>query len=131
LEQLLKTAKVVPAVNQIELHPKLQQHETRDFCNIHDIKIESWSPLMRGGEIMEDHQISEIADKHSVTPAQVIIRWHLQNGLIVIPKSVHADRIKENFNVFQFKLSDEEVDLINAMDQGKRIGPDPDTANFA
>ena len=131
LERLLKTARVVPTVNQIELHPKLQQHETRDFCDTHNIKIESWSPLMRGGEILEDPQIIEIASKYSVTPAQVVIRWHLQNGLIVIPKSVHADRIKDNFNVFKFKLADEEVDLINAMDQGKRIGPDPDTANFA
>lgn len=100
LSELLKNAEVVPAVNQIELHPQFQQRDNRAFCLEHNIKIESWSPLMRAGEILQDPQILAIARNHKVSAAQVIIRWHIQNDLIVIPKSVHADRIKENFNVF-------------------------------
>jgi diketogulonate reductase-like aldo/keto reductase len=131
LEQLLQSTEVIPTVNQVELHPKMQQHKLRDFCAEHDIKVESWSPLMRGGEVLQDPVIIEIAKNHEATPAQVVIRWHIQSGLIVIPKSVHADRIKENFDVFKFELTDKEMRRIENMDAGKRIGPDPDTANFA
>lgn len=130
LEELLKTANVVPAVNQIELHPKMQQHETRAFCKHHDIHVESWSPLMRGGEVLQEPVITDIASKHGKTPAQVVIRWHLQSGLIVIPKSVHEQRIRENFNVFDFELSGEELSAINNLDEQKRVGPDPDNTNF-
>jgi diketogulonate reductase-like aldo/keto reductase len=130
LENLLDTAVVVPAVNQIELHPKFQQHATREMCAKHGIRVESWSPLMQGGEVLNDPIITEIAQLHHKTPAQVVIRWHLQNDLIVIPKSVHAERIAENFNVFDFELSDEQIARINNMDVGKRIGPDPDNSNF-
>ncbi len=131
LEKLLTTAKVVPTVNQIELHPFMQQHETRDYCAQHDIKVESWSPLMQGGEILTNKDITAIAESHKVTPAQVVIRWHLQNGLIVIPKSVHEPRIKENFDVFKFELSPEDMSKIDALDQGQRLGADPDSASFS
>jgi len=86
---------------------------------------------MQAGEVLQDPKIIAIAESHKVSQAQVIIRWHIQSGLIVIPKSVHAERIKENFDVFNFELSGNEMDSINGMEEGKRIGPDPDTANFS
>lgn len=130
LDELLKGAEVVPTVNQIELHPLLQQKETRDYCEAHNIKVESYSPLMRGGESLEAPALVDIAQKHDKSAAQVVLRWHLQNGLIVIPKSVTPKRIKENFDVFDFELSAEDMQAIEALDEGQRIGADPDTASF-
>ncbi|MDB5185726.1 MAG: glyoxal reductase [Candidatus Saccharibacteria bacterium] len=130
LEKLLQTAEVIPTVNQIELHPKLQQRETRDFCAQHEIKVESYSPLMRAGEVLQDPVITEIAEAHHKTPAQIVLRWHIQNGLIVIPKSTNPSRIRENVDIFDFHLTDAEMERINSMDEDKRIGSDPDTANF-
>ncbi len=130
LEELLKAAEVVPTVNQIELHPMLQQKETRDFCAGHNIIIESYSPLMRAGEAMEHSAIASLAQKHGKTPAQIMLRWHVQSGFIVIPKSVKPERIKENFALFDFALSPEEMKQIDALDAGQRIGADPDTADF-
>ncbi len=130
LEDLLKNAKVVPAVNQIELHPMFQQKETRAFCDEHGIVVESYSPLMQAGEALEHPVITELASKHGRSPAQVILRWHVQNGFIVIPKSTKAARIQENFDLFDFELSSEDMQQIESMDVGKRIGADPDTAAF-
>ena len=130
LENLLKNAKVVPAVNQIELHPMLQQKETRATCAEHGIIIESYSPLMQAGEVIEHPTVTKIAKAHGKTPAQVILRWHVQNGFIVIPKSVRAERIQENFDLFDFELSSDDMQAIEAMDEGRRIGADPDTAAF-
>lgn len=130
LERLLQTAHVVPAVNQIELHPRLQQAETRQFCAEHDIRIESWSPLMRGGELLRDTTIQAIADKYSKTTAQVILRWHLDSGFIVIPKSVHTERIRQNFDILDFSLDEDDMTQIAAMDNGQRVGPHPAEANF-
>ena len=130
LEELLKGAEVVPAVNQIELHPFLQQRETRDACEQHGIIIESYSPLMQAGEALEHPVIAKLAEQHGKSPAQVILRWHIQNGFIVIPKSVRAQRIQENIALFDFELSDSDMQAIAGMDRGQRIGADPDTASF-
>ena len=130
LEELLKEADVVPAVNQIELHPLLQQKETRAYCTEHGIVVESYSPLMQAGEALEHPVITKLAQKHSKSPAQIILRWHVQNDLIVIPKSVKPQRIRENFDLFDFELSPSEMQEIESMDQGKRISADPDTASF-
>lgn len=126
LEKLLANANVAPTVNQIELHPRFQQLETRQFCGQHDIAVESWSPLMRGGELMDDPTLKRLADKHGKTVAQVILRWHIDSGLIVIPKSTHTERIDENFDIFDFRLDDADMAAIAELDSGSRIGPDPD-----
>ncbi|HEX6290956.1 MAG TPA: aldo/keto reductase [Herpetosiphonaceae bacterium] len=130
LDELLKRAAVVPAVNQIELHPRLQQHETRMYCIEHGIAVESYSPLMQAGEVLEHPIITNLAQHYSKTPAQIILRWHVQHGFIVIPKSVKPERIRENIDVFDFALSEDDMRAIDAMDRGQRIGADPDTASF-
>jgi len=130
LDTLLQGAETVPAVNQIELHPLLQQNETRAACAAQGIAVESYSPLMRAGEALEDPVIVDLARKHDKSPAQVILRWHVQSGFIVIPKSVKAERIQENIALFDFALSEPDIQAINRMDRGQRIGADPDTADF-
>lgn len=131
LQDLITKSDVVPVVNQIELHPYLQQHELRDYCQEHDIKIESWSPIGgHRGNVLEDPVVVEIAQKHGKSPAQIIISWHLQNGLVVIPKSVHKERIEENFDVFDFELDEQDMAALGALDRGTRFGADPATANF-
>jgi diketogulonate reductase-like aldo/keto reductase len=130
IETLLKGAKTVPAVNQIELHPLLQQKDTRAACDEHGIVVESYSPLMQAGEALEHPVIAKLAKSYGKTPAQVILRWHVQNGFIVIPKSVKPERIQENFDLFDFELTSEDMQQIETMDAGKRIGADPDTAAF-
>jgi diketogulonate reductase-like aldo/keto reductase len=127
LEKLLEKAKTQPVINQIELHPYHTQIETREYCKKHHIQIESWSPLMQGGEILSNTVVLDIAKKHNKTAAQVVLRWHIDNGLTVIPRSVTPSRIKENFEIFDFKLTTEEVEAINKLDQNRRIGPDPDS----
>lgn len=126
LEQLLAASSVVPAVNQIELHPKLQQHETREFCTTHNIAVESYSPIMRGSELLEDASLQALADKHQKTPAQIVLRWHVQNGFIVIPKSVTPDRIKENIQIFDFELDEADMNIIANLNEDHRMNPDPD-----
>lgn len=126
LQRLLAAADVVPAVNQIELHPKFQQLETRKFCDENDIKVESYSPIMRGGELLNDPILISLADKYRKTPAQIVLRWHIQSGLIVIPKSVTPARIQENIEVFDFALDNEDMAAIADMNEDKRVGIDPD-----
>ncbi len=126
LERLIAETGVRPAINQVELHPYFQQPGLRHEHDQLDIVTEAWSPLGQGLEL-EDPVIVEIADAHSRTPAQTIIRWHIQLGNVVIPKSVTPERIVENFDVFDFHLSDAEMEAIRALDAGRRIGPDPDT----
>lgn len=125
LQLLLDECEVVPAVNQVECHPYLQQAELKAFCRKHDIHIESWSPLNRGGVLFEDEVIQTLAKKHEKTPAQIILRWHLQEGAIVIPKSETPSRIEENFNVFDFKLTDEDMQEIESINRNERRGADP------
>lgn len=128
LERLLKDASVVPAVNQIELHPGLQQRESREFHTRHGIATEAWSPLAQGA-VLNDESITSIAAKYGRSPAQIVLRWHLQTGNVVIPKSVTAARIRENLDVFDFELDRQEIDAIDRLDRGMRTGPDPDAVN--
>ncbi|MDT4911763.1 MAG: 2,5-diketo-D-gluconate reductase [Pseudonocardiales bacterium] len=129
LERLFAESDVVPAVNQVELHPYLAQEALRRFHAEHGIATEAWSPLGAGGELLEDETVSGIAEKYGVTPAQAVIRWHLQVGNVVIPKSVTAERIRSNFDVFGFELDPDDVDAISGLDRDERLGPDPDTFN--
>ncbi|MGW5048238.1 aldo/keto reductase [Streptomyces griseoluteus] len=127
LERLIAETSVVPAVNQIELHPQLQQRAAREFDAEHGIATEAWSPLGQGKGLLEVPAIVAIARKHGRTPAQVVLRWHIQLGNIVIPKSVTPSRIKENIEVFDFSLDDEDLAAIGALNEDKRLGPDPAT----
>ena len=126
LEEIIDATGIVPALNQIELHPQFQQEELREFHRGRGIATEAWSPLGQG-QVLDDPAIGEIAARHDRTPAQVVLRWHLQLGNVVIPKSATPRRIEENFNVFDFELSDEEMRAFAALDSGQRIGPDPAT----
>lgn len=130
IERIVAETGVTPVINQIELHPDFQQRETRAFHEKHKIATQSWSPLGQG-KLLGHPVIAEIAQKLGRTPAQVIIRWHIDNGLVVIPKSVTPSRIVENFKVFDFQLSPEDLQKLNGLDDaGARIGPDPMTASF-
>lgn len=128
LRRVIEETGEIPAVNQIELHPRLAQRELRDFHAENAIATEAWSPLGQG-TVLDDHTIASIANEVGRSPAQVIIRWHLQLGNIVIPKSVTPSRITANFDVFGFELTGEQMDAINALDNGGRIGPDPDSSS--
>ncbi|MGW4751842.1 aldo/keto reductase [Streptomyces chartreusis] len=125
LERLFGETSVVPAVNQIELHPHLQQHASRALHAERGIATEAWSPLGSGKGLLEVPAIVAIAQKHGRTPAQVVLRWHLQIGNVVIPKSVTPSRIKENIEVFDFSLDDEDLAAISALNEDRRIGSDP------
>lgn len=126
LERLLGEGDVVPAVNQIELHPRLQQEELRAFHARHGIVTEAWSPLAKGRELLEEPAIREIAAAHGRSPAQVILRWHLQLGNVAIPKSATPERIAENIDVFDFELGEEELERMASLDSDGRTGPHPD-----
>jgi diketogulonate reductase-like aldo/keto reductase len=126
LERIIMETGVTPVVNQIELHPHFQQVGLRREHADRGIATEAWSPLAQG-QVLDEAAITEIAEAHGKSPAQVVIRWHLQLGNIVIPKSVTPERIQSNFDVFDFTLSGAEMEAIDALDQGRRIGPDPDT----
>ncbi len=126
LQRLADEVGELPAVNQIELHPYLQQAELRAFHAEHDIVTESWSPLASGKQVLDDPVIARIAAQHGVTPAQAIIRWHLQLGCVVIPKSVTPARIRENLDVLGFELDAQDLADIAQLDRGTRTGPDPD-----
>lgn len=125
LEKILAKANTKPMVNQIELHPQLTQEPLREFCAQQEIAVTSWSPLARG-RLLEDPVLAEIAAAHDKTVAQVIIRWHLQNDLIVIPKSVTPSRIVENADVYDFSLAAEELEAIDGLNQNWRSGTNPD-----
>ena len=130
LERIEQEAEQRPTVNQIELHPRLQQAELRAWHEDHDIATEAWSPLAQG-ELLEDGTIETVAAHHERTPAQVILRWHLQIGNVVIPKSANPERIRENFELFDFALSEDDMAAIERLDNGERIGPDPGTFSVA
>lgn len=129
LERLINECNVVPAVNQVECHPYLQQKELKEFCNKHNIYLEAWSPLMQGGEVLQNEIVQNFAEKYKKTPAQVIIRWHLQSRHIVIPKSVTPSRIEENFHVFDFELSNDDMKIFETLNRNERKGPEPSEMN--
>lgn len=129
LQRLLDECDVPPVLNQIECHPYLAQNDVKEFCAQHDIFVEAWSPLDQGGEVLKDEVIQQIAEAHKKSPAQIVLRWHLQNNTIVIPKSVTPSRIEENFNVFDFELSEEDMNQINGLDKNRRKGAHPNEMN--
>ncbi len=126
IERIVDATHVTPVINQVELHPRFQQPELRRWHEQHGILTEAWSPLGQGS-ILDDHVIERVALEHQRTPAQVILRWHLQLGNLVIPKSVTPKRIEENFHLFDFELSEEDVEAISQLETGERIGGDPAT----
>ncbi|MER5686046.1 aldo/keto reductase [Streptomyces sp. NPDC002205] len=130
LERLLGETSVVPVINQIELHPQLQQAESRAFHAQHGIATEAWSPLGQGKGLLEVPTVVAVAQKHGRTPAQVVLRWHIQTGNVVIPKSVTPSRIAENLDVFGFELDADDLAAFAALDEGKRLGPNPGEFNL-
>ncbi len=131
LERVIAESGTVPAVDQVELHPAFQQRELRSFAEPLGIRTEAWGPLGQGKyELFEEAAIRDAADAHGVSPAQVVIRWHLQSGIIVFPKTNSRERMATNFAVFDFELTPEQMAAIDALDRGLRVGSDPDTATF-
>ena len=128
LRRLLEGSDVVPAVNQIEVHPYLTQDDVRAFGAEHDIATEAWSPIAQG-KVLDAPAINRIADRLGKSPAQVTLRWHLQRGDIVFPKSSTRKRIEENFDLFDFELSEGDIGAISALNRDERTGPDPDRFN--
>jgi 2,5-diketo-D-gluconate reductase A len=126
LRRIVEETGVTPSVNQIELHPYFQQEGLRREHADRGIVTEAWSPLAQG-KVLDDPTIVEIAEAHGKTPGQVVLRWHIQLGNVVFPKSVTPDRIRENFDIFGFHLSEDQMSAMAALDRGDRIGPDPDT----
>ncbi|MFD8093756.1 aldo/keto reductase [Streptomyces malaysiensis] len=129
IQRLLSETSIVPVIDQIELHPRLPQAELRAFNARHEIATEAWSPLGQGKGLLEDPKLAAIAEKHGKSPAQVVLRWHLDLGNVVIPKSVTPSRIKENIDVFDFQLDSEDLAAIDSLGTGVRLGFDPETFN--
>lgn len=129
LQRLFDESGEWPSINQIELHPYLQQRDLVEFNAEHDIVTEAWSPLASGKQVLDDPVIASIAERHGATPAQVIIAWHLARGFVVLPKSVTPSRIVENFEATDIQLTDEDMAQIAELDRGFRTGPDPDSFN--
>jgi 2,5-diketo-D-gluconate reductase A len=132
LERLAGETGTVPAVNQIELHPYLQNREVRAYDEEHGIATEAWTPIAKG-EVVNDEAIREIADRVGRTPTQVTLRWHIQRGNIIFPKSVTPERIRENIQIFDFELEEDDLERIDELDRGEagRTGPHPDRFDYA
>jgi len=129
LEDILHGGQIVPSVNQVEFHPFLVQPELIRFCQNHQIQVEAWSPLMQG-QIFSNKVVLKLAEKYQKTTAQIVLRWDLQHGVVTIPKSTHPNRILENSQIFNFDLSQADMDVLDGLDEDKRVGPDPDNFNF-
>jgi 2,5-diketo-D-gluconate reductase A len=129
LRRLHGESEITPAINQIEIHPYLTQDDVRAFCAEHQIAVEAWSPIAQG-LVLTDPTLDEIARRVGKTPAQVVLRWHIERGDIVFPKSVTPDRIRENIAIFDFELSGEDVEAISALNRNERTGPDPDQFDY-
>lgn len=129
LKDILADGPTLPAVNQVEFHPYLFLPDLLEFCKAHDIQLEAWSPLAKG-QVAADPRIQKLAEKYQRTPAQIVLRWDLQHGIVTIPKSTHAERIAENTRIFDFELSAADMQALDAMNEGRRTGPDPDNVNF-
>lgn len=126
MERLESETETMPTINQVELHPRFQQRELRAWHEEHGIATEAWSPLAQGA-VLDDPVITEIAAAHNRTPGQIVLRWHVELGNVVFPKSMTPSRIEENIDIFDFSLSAAEMEQLEAVDRGERIGPDPDT----
>lgn len=131
LDRLAKETDIVPAVNQVEIHPYFTNETVRDYARGHGIAIEAWSPIARG-DVLKEPAAIRIADARGISPAQVVLRWHIQRGDIVFPKSVTPERIQSNFELFDFELDNADMDDISALDKGEagRTGPNPDTFDY-
>ena len=129
LNEFLPECKIAPAVNQVEFHPELVQPELLEFCKENNIRVEAWSPIMKG-RVNDIPVLQALAAKYGKTPAQITLRWALQKGVVTIPKSVTPKRIQSNIRIFDFELSDEDMAKIDRLDKNKRIGPDPDNIAF-
>ena len=129
LRRLFSETEVRPAVNQIEVHPYLAQEELRAFDADHEIVTEAWSPIAQG-KVLDDPVVLRVAERYSRTPAQVVLRWHVQRGDVVFPKSVNRERMQQNFELFDFDLDGDAMGDLSALDRGERTGPDPDTFNY-
>ncbi|HRY13484.1 MAG TPA: aldo/keto reductase [Syntrophomonadaceae bacterium] len=129
LEELSREAEVIPMVNQVELHPWMSQAPLRAYCQGRNIAVEAWAPLARG-RFLDEPLLKDIGARHGKNAAQVILRWHLQNDVIAIPKSVHRERIIGNADIFDFELSAQEMGAIEGLNEDRRTGPDPDNVNF-
>jgi diketogulonate reductase-like aldo/keto reductase len=125
LKDLLATCEIKPMVNQVEYHPRLTQTSLHEFCKQNEIQLEAWSPLMQGG-LFEEPTLNEIANKYNKSVAQVILRWDLQNEVVTIPKSIKPHRIQENADIFDFEISEEDMNKISSLNQDQRVGSDPD-----
>ncbi|MYL64069.1 aldo/keto reductase [Bacillus hwajinpoensis] len=129
LEDLMKDAEIKPMVNQVEFHPLLNQKELREYCKQHSIQLEAWSPLAQG-KLLDHEVVKEIAEQHGKSTAQVIIRWDLEHEVVTIPKSSNPERIKQNFDVFDFELTEDNIRALDELNQNERMGPDPDNFDF-
>ena len=129
LEDILTHGDIVPMVNQMEFHPHLVQQDLIDFCNKNTIQYESWSPFMQG-KLFDLNSFNNLAKKYGKSVAQVILRWNLQKGVVAIPKSVHAKRIKSNADIFDFELTKEDIAYLDSFENGQRTGPNPDNFDF-
>lgn len=128
LKDLFESGEIVPMVNQVEYHPLLSQQELHTFAKSNNIQLEAWSPLMQGN--LDHRVLAQIGEKYGKSPAQVVLRWDLQNGVVTIPKSTNPARLKENADIFDFTLTQEEIAQINSLNRNHRLGPDPDNFNF-
>lgn len=129
LEDLLSIATIIPSVNQVELHPGLQHHKLQQYCEGHGIYLVSHTPLMKG-QVFEMDELKSLANKHNKSIVNIVVRWGLQRNIFMIPKSVTPERIKENYDVFDFELSEEDMQIIRKLNKGRRILPDPDNVDF-
>lgn len=130
LEEMMANTTIVPAVNQIELHPYLQQNELRNYCHEKGIHPESWAPIGgTGGDLLQNPTLADLAKKHGKSPAQIVLRWHIQIGQIIIPKSTHPERIAQNIDIFDFTLDENDMAAIAGLNADIRLGPDPNTMN--
>nr|WP_223636230.1 aldo/keto reductase [Planococcus sp. 4-30] len=129
LEELMRETEIVPMVDQVEYHPHLTQTDLHEFCKTHDIQLEAWSPLMQG-KLLDHPLLVEIAAKTEKTVAQVILRWDLQNGVVTIPKSIKEARIIQNSQIFDFELTEDDMERISALNENQRVGPNPDNFDF-
>jgi diketogulonate reductase-like aldo/keto reductase len=128
LKDILENFEVIPAVNQVELHPMLTLEGLRSFCRQHNIQVEAWSPLMQGH--LDNPVLAELAKKYGKSPAQIVLRWDIQSGIVTIPKSSRESRIRENAGIFDFELSLEDIRKIDALNEEHHFGAHPDHFNF-